>query len=73
MGAKAEREDKLSAPLSFDWCNLPDPPCPFKSYGRCGIRERLREYPSKMQEEAERLYTLAKENPERFREICGRS
>ena len=70
MSTKAEREDRFSAPMSIDWCKLTDPPCSFGSYGRCGIKERLREFPTKMQEEAERLHAIAKEDPERFREIC---
>ena len=73
MGAKAEREDKFSAPMSkIDWCELIDPPCPYKGYGRCGIRDTLGKiYPkSKQIAEAKRLHRKAVENPDGYRNTC---
>lgn len=75
MGAKAERENKLPGPpFSINWCDLTDPPCPLKSFGRCGIKETLRGFytRSEIRKEAERLYRIAKEDPEGFRKICER-
>lgn len=75
MSAKAEREDKLpGTPFSINWCDLTDPPCPFKGWGECGIKETLRGFSSKpgIRKEAERLYRLAKEKPDEFRKTCER-
>jgi len=71
MSTEIERKI-ASAPMSVDWCNLPDSPCSLKGYGRCGIKETLRGFytRSEIRKEAERLYEIAKKDPERYREIC---
>jgi len=69
----AEIEKKIeSAPMSVDYCELIDPPCPYKGYGRCGVRDTLGKiYPkSKQIAEAKRLHRKAVENPDGYQNTC---
>lgn len=68
------KETPLPTPFSIDWCNLTDPPCPFKGYP-CGIKERLRGFYQKsiIKKEAESLMAIAEKDPKEFHRICQRS
>ena len=62
----------------INWCLInQDNPCPYDSQSaraeKCGIVNHLRSfYNIEKEKEIDRLLQLAQEDPELFREICGR-
>ena len=69
------KERAIRNPLTYNWCSVPEPNCPYAGNHRysCGIRQRLDSLPTEKARrgEAERLYQLAEKDPRTFYRLCA--